>query len=90
MHDRVHRADDALCGDQIRRASRRYARNIKRGLPIVALGVAEFQTKKYGKVLRPDFRVVGWANDHSDGETVPQPKYGNGGSSVDLNDDIPF
>src|SRR5262249_4748316 len=52
-------AVEKLCGT--------YAANIRKGLdkglPIVRLAVGSMKTKKYGKVPRPEFEIVGWEND---------------------------
>jgi hypothetical protein len=35
----------------------------KRGLPTVELRVGDYFTKKYGRIIRPDFPVVSWDED---------------------------
>ena len=62
----------------------------KRGLPTVELAVGHFTTKKYGKTLRPDFKIVGWEiNDDAiilpphDGQPKPS-------GAAEMDDGIPF
>ena len=66
----------------VRRLCNRYAKNIERGLPTVRLDTAEFPSKQFGKIPRPDFPIVAWEND---GHTIVRPPSGEA-----MNDKIPF
>jgi len=62
----------------------------KRGLPTIELAVGQFITKKYGKTLRPDFKIVGW--EINDNEIIvpgdddqPKPSL-----APEISDEIPF
>jgi hypothetical protein len=65
----------------------RVARNIKAGkdlgLPTIELAVAEFSTKDYGKIDRPDFPIVKWERGEDAPRDISPP-------STSLNDSIPF
>jgi hypothetical protein len=65
----------------------RYATNIRKGLkwglPVIKLAVGSFNTKRYGKISRPDFPIVGWENDAGVLDMTPA-------SDNRLNDEIPF
>jgi hypothetical protein len=58
-----------------------------RGQPIIKLAKAEMKTKKFGKVLRPQFEVVGWDKEEEpDGiEIIP-----SGVSEAQFDDAIPY
>jgi hypothetical protein len=62
----------------------RFARNIDKGLPTIKLGVADFPTKAYGPIPRPDFPIVAWERDVGTVEVIP-PK-----AADVLDDAIPF
>lgn len=68
-----------------------YTRRAKKkpdcGLPIVKLATATFPSKKYGKVLRPDFVIVGWDEPSSDSDIEVMPP---ASSKNELNDEVPF
>src|SRR5262249_10426666 len=69
-------AGEALC--------KRWARNANKGLPTVKLATAEFTTKAYGAITRPDFPIVGWEKDAGMIEVNPP------NDPDALNDSIPF
>jgi len=51
--------------------AKRTAKRASCGQPIVTLGTAEMPTRKFGKVLRPQFVIVGWDDPVSDFNTAP-------------------
>jgi hypothetical protein len=53
-------------------------------VPIVMFGRAEMKTR-FGKKLRPDFKVVAWRNGQPQQAPQAQPP-----KAVDMDDDIPF
>jgi hypothetical protein len=69
-------AIEKLCNRVAREISA--GRNL--GNPTIKLDVAEFNTKKYGKVPRPDFIITGWEN-----EDAPLPP-----TNEAMGDEIPF
>lgn len=50
--------------------------------PIIKIGVFQEQMRKFGKVARPEFQVIGWDQE---GEPVAMPSI-----SDDISDSIPF
>ena len=68
-----------------------YTRRAKKkpdcGLPIVKLATATFPSKKYGKVLRPDFEIVGWDEPSADSDIEVMPP---ASSKNEPNDEVPF
>jgi hypothetical protein len=78
----------------IEKLCNRVARDLKagrdRGLPRIKLAVAEFNTKNFGEVQRPDFVIVGWERD----DRVPSPSDLPPGDippgAKGLSDTIPF
>lgn len=62
----------------------------KRGRPTIELALGYFTTKKYGKTLRPDLKIVGW-EINPNGILVPsddnQPKPS---LTAEMSDEIPF
>jgi hypothetical protein len=50
------------------------------GNPTIKLGIAEFSTKKYGKVSRPEFTIISWEN-----EDAPLPPIKDA-----VGDEVPF
>lgn len=65
----------------VRGLCNKYAYNAKRGLPTIALAVAQFSSKTFGPVQRPDFLIVRWEHDR----TEAPPSAGQL-----MNDEIPF
>jgi hypothetical protein len=57
------------------------------GQPIIKLAETDMPTKKFGKVPRPNFVIVGWDEPSSDSdiEVMPATTLKN-----ELNDDVPF
>lgn len=70
------RAVADLCQAYTRRAKK------GRGQPIVKLGCIDMPTKKFGKVPRPEFEIVGW--DETGDDNAPPPTL-----QQELNDAIP-
>jgi hypothetical protein len=68
-----------------------YGKRAKRvttcGQPIVALATVDMPTKKFGKVPRPHFEIVGWDDGTADNVEQPPPAVTLG---HELNDEIPF
>jgi hypothetical protein len=60
------RAIAELCNAYARRT-----RKTGRGQPIVKLGTAEMPTKKFGKVPRPSFEIIGWDEGAPGAEIAP-------------------
>lgn len=56
------------------------------GQPIVKMQSGTMPSKTYGKVMRPRFDIVGWANGDMDIVSIPNPVLLKG----DLGDEIPF
>jgi hypothetical protein len=76
------RAVAELCAAYARRA----AKISNCGQPIIKLSKTEMPTKKYGKVLRPDFEIVGWDESADDGNKTPPAVT----SEDEFADEIPF
>lgn len=63
-----------------------YTRHAKKGhggQPIIKIGCTDMPTKKFGKVPRPEFEIIGW--DGTGDDNVPSPTL-----QKELNDAIPF
>jgi hypothetical protein len=56
------------------------------GQPLVQLHRGEMQTKKFGKVPTPEFRIVGWSDTAGDASLEPPPAT----SEKDFEEQIPF
>jgi hypothetical protein len=56
-----------------------------KGLPIVALATVKMTTKKWGKIPRPDFRIVGWERDDGGPIDITPPP-----DDKAFEDEIPF
>ena len=73
----------------IEKLCNRVARELKagrdRGLPRIKLAIAEFNTKNFGEVQRPDFVIVGWERDDRASAPSDVPPGDKG-----LSDAIPF
>jgi hypothetical protein len=76
-----------------------YAKRVKRGQhgqPIVQLAVTEMPSKKYGKVQRPNFEIVGWddsgTSTHENlAAAIPAKDTGKvAANHDDMDGDIPF
>ena len=83
-----HRAVSELCNEYAKRRL-----NGHDGQPIIKLAVGEMNTKNYGKVPRPVFKIVGWddgggAYGHEISEAAI-PAY-TGKAADDMDDEIPF
>ena len=76
------RAVADLCSAYAKRARK----NGNCGQPIVRLAKTEMPTKKFGRVLRPQFDVVGWDEMANDIEEVPPAVT----SEAAFADEIPF
>jgi hypothetical protein len=66
--------------------AKRVAKKANCGQPIVKLGEAEMPTKKYGKVPRPHFEIVGWDAVADGGDETPPAVE----SENEFADEIPF
>jgi len=55
------------------------------GQPIIKLATAEMPTRRYGKVLRPYFEIIGWHDAAGGDETPPAVE-----SEDEFADEIPF
>jgi hypothetical protein len=77
------RAIADLCSAYVRRT----AKVADCGQPIIKLAVTDMPTKKFGKVPRPNFVIVGWDEPSSDSdiEVMPPTTLKN-----ELNDEVPF
>ena len=73
------RAVADLCAAYAKRAAK-----YRSGQPIIKLAVTEMPTKKFGKVPRPDFRIVGWDEPSPNAEPVIVPP------GDEFRDEIPF
>jgi hypothetical protein len=71
--------------------AKRKRKNANCGQPIARLGKAEMSTKKFGKVPRPEFDIVGWDEPPAD---AMGPSYSGGPPPVcsadEFEDSIPF
>jgi hypothetical protein len=66
--------------------AKRKTKSASCGQPIVKLAKAEMPTKKFGRVPRPRFEIVGWDDPASDLNEMPPPITSEGG----FDDSIPF
>ena len=66
--------------------AKRVAKKANCGQPIVKLAKAEMPTKKFGKVPRPQFEIVGWDELTGDTNEMPPPVT----SEDEFEDEIPF
>jgi hypothetical protein len=55
------------------------------GQPLITLGKMDMPTKKFGKVPRPLFEIVGWEGAAGDVEVIPPAS-----SEDEFRDQIPF
>jgi hypothetical protein len=59
------------------------------GQPIIKLDVVDMPTKKFGKVPRPHFEIVGWDEPSKDSDVPPSDdEFGKSGGG--FNDEVPF
>lgn len=79
------RAVADLCSTYVKRMKK----NADCGQPIVKLSKVDMPTKKFGKVPRPDFQIIGWDEPSQDIDVLPPDKGGNGGGGK-FDDEIPF
>lgn len=79
------RAVADLCSAYVRRA----AKVENWGQPIIKLAVTDMRTKKFGKVPRPNFVVIGWDEPSSDSDVGP-PTTPPTSSQDEYNDRVPF
>ena len=66
--------------------AKRKTKSANCGQPIVKLAKAEMPTKKFGRVPRPLFEIVGWGDPASDLNEMPPPIASEGG----FDNSIPF
>ena len=67
----------------------RLRRRFKAKMPVVVLEVESYQHKIYGKILKPQFRVVDWA--FWDDETAADPDGAlQAQNAAEMSDEIPF
>jgi hypothetical protein len=57
------------------------------GLPIISLEVESYKHPNYGRIDKPDFKIVGWTNPNPEPEVVQLVARNN---RAELNDDVPF
>jgi hypothetical protein len=67
----------------------RFRHRFKAKMPVVCLGSGSYQHSTYGKILKPVFRIVGWA--YWDDETAADPDGAlQAQNAAEMNDEIPF
>src|SRR5262245_32491897 len=85
-------ATSSVGGQQaVRELCDTYAKRIKKGLhgqPIIQLETGEMPSKKYGKVPRPNFPVIGWDDSGTPFENLAAAT--SAAKHDDMDDEIPF
>jgi hypothetical protein len=66
--------------------AKRVGKNANCGQPIIKLGKVDMPTKKFGKVPRPQFEIVGWDELAGDIDETPPAVT----SEDEFRDEIPF
>ena len=78
-------------GDLCKAWGRRYARDPNPPMPIIKLAVADMPTKKFGKVKRPEFKIIGYGDASGPGPERAAIAAGNViDTKAEFSDEIPF